>query len=585
MALTVNSNIASLNAQRNLNKSSAELGISLQRLSTGLRINSAKDDAAGLAIAERFTTQIRGLNQAARNANDGISLAQTAEGALGGVTNLLQRIRELAVQSSNATNSATDRAALQTEVTQLVAEIDRVANTTSFNSVNLLDGSFTAQAFQVGANANQTVSISSIADVNTDALGQNSTASAAGTAIAATGIAAGDLTVNGNAVAATAGDASLIAAAIEAAASDVTATATNAQTAITFADVVGTEASAATPTTLSPGAYTAAVANASGEVFTIDIDGIQLYTETSTAASDTVTAAELDTALGTFLSNNSGYSATGSFVAGDLVLSKADGTDMAINITSNFAGTAGSFANATSSTNGTPAVTAVPPTYTLEIDGNTLDFSSVGADGRITGAEVATLIDAISGYTASYSGTDLSITKADGSNIVLSESGADSGASEGLTGGTGTANSVTYRGTISVTSNGVDLVIGGTNPGNAGLTAGTTAASLVANSGVDSIDISTAAGSQTAIDIVDRALNSVNSSRASLGALQNRFEAVVANIGITSENLSAARARIQDADFAAETANLTRNQILQQAGVSILAQANSLPQLALSLLQ
>lgn len=167
MAQVINTNIASLTAQRNLNSSQSSLNTSLQRLSSGLRINSAKDDAAGLAISERFTSQIRGLNQAARNANDGISLAQTAEGALGEVTNNLQRIRELAVQSSNATNSADDRAALQTEVTQLMAEINRVADQTQFNGVKLLDGSFTAQTFQVGANAGETIDIAAIADVNT----------------------------------------------------------------------------------------------------------------------------------------------------------------------------------------------------------------------------------------------------------------------------------------------------------------------------------------------------------------------------------------------------------------------------------
>jgi flagellin len=170
MAQVINTNIASLNAQRNLNSSQSSLNTSLQRLSSGLRINSAKDDAAGLAISERFTSQIRGLNQAARNANDGISLAQTAEGALGEVTNNLQRIRELAVQSSNATNSVDDRAALQTEVDQLVAEIDRVATQTNFNGVALLDGTFAAQTFQVGSNAGDTITVADFADMQTTAL-------------------------------------------------------------------------------------------------------------------------------------------------------------------------------------------------------------------------------------------------------------------------------------------------------------------------------------------------------------------------------------------------------------------------------
>ncbi|MGV3655873.1 MAG: flagellin, partial [Noviherbaspirillum sp.] len=171
MAAIINTNIASLNTQRNLNASQSSLNTSIQRLSSGLRINSAKDDAAGLAITERMTSQIRGLNQAARNANDGISLAQTAEGALGEIGNNLQRIRELAVQSRNATNSADDRAALQKEVDQLKSEIDRVAKQTSFNGTSLLDGDFTSKAFQVGANQGQTISIDGIVNAQIEALG------------------------------------------------------------------------------------------------------------------------------------------------------------------------------------------------------------------------------------------------------------------------------------------------------------------------------------------------------------------------------------------------------------------------------
>ena len=173
MALTVNTNIASLTAQRNLTGSQNMLSTSLERLSSGLRINSAKDDAAGLSISARFESQIRGLNQGIRNANDGISLAQTAEGALSEVTGNLQRIRELAVQSANATNSSADRATLQAEVTALVSEIDRVATQTKFNNISLLDGSFSGQSFQVGANSGETVSVASIVNAQSAALGAN----------------------------------------------------------------------------------------------------------------------------------------------------------------------------------------------------------------------------------------------------------------------------------------------------------------------------------------------------------------------------------------------------------------------------
>ena len=157
MPQIINTNIASLTAQRNLNKSQGQLQVALQRLSSGLRINSAKDDAAGLSISERFTTQIRGLNQASRNANDGISLAQTAEGALGETSNALQRIRELSIQAANSTNSASDRAAINAEAQQLLAEVNRIAQTTEFNGIRILDGSFSTAQFQVGANANQTI--------------------------------------------------------------------------------------------------------------------------------------------------------------------------------------------------------------------------------------------------------------------------------------------------------------------------------------------------------------------------------------------------------------------------------------------
>ncbi|MEK6576151.1 MAG: flagellin, partial [Nitrospirota bacterium] len=193
MSLQINTNMASLNAQRNITRSQGSLSTALQRLSSGLRINSAKDDAAGLAISERMTSQIRGLNQAARNANDGISLAQTAEGAIGEIGNNLQRLRELAVQSANATNSASDRASLDSESTQLINEITRVASQTSFNGITLLDGTFTAQTFQVGANANQTISVTSIADARATGLGSNILL-AAGTLMGTTKAAAADLT-------------------------------------------------------------------------------------------------------------------------------------------------------------------------------------------------------------------------------------------------------------------------------------------------------------------------------------------------------------------------------------------------------
>ncbi|MAT95189.1 MAG: flagellin [Halioglobus sp.] len=381
MAQTINTNIASLNAQRNLNSSQGALATSLQRLSTGLRINSAKDDAAGLAISERFTAQIRGLNQAARNANDGISLAQTAEGALAEVTNNLQRIRELAIQSSNATNSQSDRDALQTEVAELLNEIDRVANQTEFNGVKLLDGSFSGAVFQVGANAGDTITISSTTDANTAALGSVTQASTSDAATGLTGfataIAAGDMIING-----------------------------------------------------------------------VDIGAV------ASAGSALERAGQLVNAINN-VSATSGVGATFNTTTGEIILAS----------------------------------------------GGNITFTGADLDATVTG------------FTAANNATASTQT------------------------------------------------------------------------GIDTLSVSSFTNAQLAIDLVDSSLTSINSARATLGAVQSRFESVVASVQTTAENLSASRSRIMDADFAAETANLTRAQILQQAGTAMLAQANAAPQNVLALLQ
>jgi len=680
MAQVINTNIASLNAQRNLNRSQGALNTSLQRLSSGLRINSAKDDAAGLAISERFTAQVRGLNQAVRNSNDGISLAQTAEGALGEVTNNLQRIRELAVQSANATNSSSDRAAMQQEVAQLISEIDRVAGQTNFNGVKLLDGSFTAQTFQVGANVGETISVSSIINATKAGLGlDNGTAVATSTAVGSSALVAGDLLINGNDIGAVAADAAAIATAIAASSDTVAATATNTQT-IAFTSAIGTALTdtdstagtgftdiavdtAVATTTTSSGAFTDFTATSGGDTWelTIDGDSVLSYTDSGTD----LTAADFDTALDTFISNSSGaYTKTGSAAGGDLVISKADGTDMVVAetgtlaATNGFAGgfvathTNGTVADATvnytltidgsdvineaitagntytetdadtaidtfisnssgaytktgslaagnlviSKADGTDMVIAqtgassvaglvgthtggtalVAPSYSLTLDGSTVDLTSAisGNDATVTGAEVASAIGAISGFTASFASGNLTITKTDGSNFTLAEAGTDASGAEGLA-----AASTTYRGTVSITSTGEDLVIAGTAPSKAGLTAGTTATSS------STISVATVDGANALITAIDSALSTVNGSRATLGAIQNRFESVVTSLQTSAESLSAARSRIQDTDFASETANLTKAQILQQAGMAMLSQANSLPQNVLSLLQ
>jgi flagellin len=512
--MSVNTNVISLNAQRNLGTSQSSLATSMQRLSSGLRVNSAKDDAAGLAISERMNAQVRGLNVAARNANDGISLAQTAEGALGKIGDMLQRVRELSVQSANATNSQGDRDALQAEVAQLTEEIGRVATQTEFNGLKLLNGSFSAQKFQVGANQGQTIDIAGIVNAQVGNLGSWTSVGTGATPVA------GAAPAGSGAVAPT----------------------------------------SATPTaSAASGAFTDAAASGAGETFTLAVDGLQIFTKTSdgsAGAGDAVTAAELDSALGTFLSANTGYTAAGSFATDDLVLTKADGTDMAVSLTSTFATTAGSFAGTIvgTHTGGTPAGS-----------GSAGTFSALGAGAFTingTSIQVGTAADAA--------------TRANDLLAAINAQTATTGVSATVTSG-----ALTLTGTGAINIGGTANVLEQT-----GLTAGNNAATPgTAMTGFASLDISSVAGANNAMLAMDAAINSVNSARGTLGAVQSRFENAIGNIQSTAENLTAARARIVDADFAMETANLSRSQILQQAGTAMVAQANQLPQQVLSLLR
>ena len=471
MAQVINTNVMSLNAQRNLSTSGGSLATALERLSSGLRINSAKDDAAGLAISERFSAQIRGLNQAVRNASDGISLSQTAEGALASVGNNLQRMRELAVQSANSTNSASDRAALQQEVAQLAAEIDRVATQTQFNGLNLLDGSFSAQQFQVGANAGQTITVSSIASARASALGQ-------------------------------------------------------------FQGFQLTNAS--------------------------------IGTATDTAAAKSVIVGGVTTSLGTIANDAKALAAA-------LNASGVSGLSATANATNVAAGT--STDAATASGNATVTV-------------NGIAITVAGVDGNLSQSRtnVVTALNAqssVTGVVATDTGAGVKLAAADGRNITVAYAAgtftgsalADFGLAAAATTG-GTIN-LTYSAPAGIT--GAMTWTGAFNP------AGTTIAAT--GTAVSAIDISTLNGANSALTALDAALTTVNSSRASLGAIQNRFESTISNLQTTSENLSASRSRIQDADFAQETALLTRAQILQQAGVAILSQANSVPQNVLTLLR
>ena len=493
----INTNIASLNSQRNLSSSSMSLNTSLQRLSSGLRINSAKDDAAGLAISERFTAQIRGMDQARRNANDGVSLSQTAEGALSKMGDILQRVRELAVQSANATNSASDRLAINAEVGQLTSELDRFSRTTEFNGLKLLDGSNASSVFQVGANANQTITATT-ANFRTTAYGSNqigsttaisnavsSTALASPVSGAAVGVA-GDVTIRGGAAS---GQVSLL----------VTDSAKDIADKINQQTQTGVRASARTETTVSFGAtgsYTlnAFGSNATGQTVTFNI------TNTGTAAglADAVTQFNNQ-------SSKTGITAALNTNGAGVVLTSSAGDNITL----------------------AAAAGATAGTVTAGTNGASL---AAGASGALTVAGQV-LLDSDKSYTVASSST---------AALTASVFGA-------------------------------------------ALAAGAQQTSSLQT--VSTLDVSNVANATQALRIVDSALAVVNGQRANFGALQSRFESAISNLQISSENMSAARSRIQDADFASETANLSRNQILQQAGTAMLSQANKLPQQVLQLLQ
>ncbi|WP_420226051.1 flagellin [Pigmentiphaga litoralis] len=540
MAQVINTNIASLNAQRNLNSSQSATTTSLQRLSTGLRINSAKDDAAGLAISERMSTQIKGLNQAVRNSNDGISLAQTAEGALQQIGTNLQRIRELSVQSANATNSADDRAALQKEVAQLSAEIGRVAKDTSFNGTNLIDGSFTSKAFQVGANQGQTISINGIANANVNALG-SWTSKDTSAVMAGTGAA-------GEAVAAVSG-----------------------KSLISLGDI--TAPTAGTATTLD---YAAS---------TVTVNGMQLdVAAVSTAkAAATPTATEIQLAKGTLLTNIAKAVNDAGIPGLTVQALKADGTAATApaDIASlSFANTGKTeFVTKGSTFAGTivtkPATPASKNFAALAADTFKVNGVSIEAIGATTSesTRLAALANAINNRTAETTVT----ATVDNGRLKLTSDKKD----VEITLGAAALPKLRDGTTSSTLANETGLTVG-TSKTLAGATAFAKGAQ---QTGFANLDISTVDGADNAIKAMDAALKSVNEARADLGAIQNRFSSVVSSLETTSENLSASRSRIQDTDFAAETASLTRAQILSQAGTAMLTQANSLPNNVLTLLR
>lgn len=485
MASVINTNVASLNAQRNLSSSQTSLNTSIQRLSSGLRINSAKDDAAGLAISDRMNSQIKGMTQATRNANDGVSMAQTAEGALSSSGDILQRVRELAVQSSNASNSASDRKALQTEVTQLTSELNRIAGTTEFNGTKLLDGSMGTANFQVGANAGQLISMTG-SNFTTTTYGNNQ--------------------VKGGAAA------------------------------VTDDGVSGAKAAAET-----------VISGAGG--------------------SAKVTSGATDTAKTIAQKIND--------VTGQTGVTATAKTDALLTST-----TGGAYSLDVKSDNGTAV------TVSFSVGGTGTKAEDYAAAISAFNAQTAK-----TGVTAQYADGGLKLTNATGNDISVKNSNATGGAAMSVASykGDGTTNTATSlaagatgiaNGNVTMDSDKSFSVVETTGKESGFSMGGSSTLKSVAN-----IDISSFEGAQNAIKTADAALASVNGQRAELGALQSRFSSAISNLQSSTENLSASKSRITDTDFASETANMTRGQILQQAGTSMLAQANSLPNGVLSLLR
>ena len=509
MAQVINTNIASLTAQRNLAASQKDAASAMERLSSGLRINSAKDDAAGLAISNRLTSQINGINQAIRNANDGLSVAQVAEGALAETTDMLQRMRTLSVQAANASLSDTDRTSLQAEVTELNSEINRIATSTSFGETKLLNGSYASQNFQVGANVGETLSVSiasakasDLGSVNTVTFGNENTF-----VDARVSQSTGESAVEEQVLTFTVGsDSTTVDVADNASAKTIAADISS--------QVSGVTASA--KTTVQLDTTTGLAAN---NTVTLEVNGVALaahtYVDDATLFDYVKSSIEGNSSLANLSVTETNTTAT---------ITDADGDDISIKVTF-----------------GTGTGTA--------IDGaEGFDITSLAQDGS-TEATTYGSIAIGTGETMVATG-DIAFTSSEAATQTFNVQSNVAIASGGFSAQSDVAGSVTTTTTR-----------------------------------VDDINISTVSGANTALSIIDSAIASIDSQRASLGAVQSRFDSVVSNLSSVSENSSAARSRIMDADFAAETAALAKNQVLQQAGISVLAQANAQPQNVLALLQ
>lgn len=581
MPLIINTNVASLNSQRQLMNSGNALDKATERLSSGQRINSAKDDAAGLAISNRMTSQIRGLDQAIRNANDGVSLVQTAEGALQEVTNMLQRIRELSIQSANGIYNDADRKTLDAEVQQLKKEMDRISETTSFNGQKLLDGTLGKTFLQVGSQANETMEVS---------IGSFSTTSMGGTSGDIVGeattngladlqnLAAGDLIVNGVGL------------------SDVSLeTTVNDILKAWNADLDGKGASVTTLVQYTAAGSGSGVLRAPGETLTIaytDGDGLtQSYQITGTnSMKELVAKINAETGVEATLTD-----------AGKLVLTAPGGTSLDVTDSSTAGGASGAgtilsvvtnfslvFNDESKDARGVTVQAADPLTGTATLDNLGIDVQD--ANGNLLGATITATAGvlqegdliingiAIGKITA---GATADATTAEAIRVINEKSGETgvvaflaSGATDqiALRSANGEEISIKY-GDTATAQDILDIV--GFQERNATEGVGSVA----------SIKVDTYEGAQRAIGIVDKALEQVNATRADLGAVNNRLDFTMSNLANVSEKTSASKARIVDADFAAETAALSRAQVLQQAATAMLAQANARPEQVLSLLR
>lgn len=692
MPLYINTNISSLNAQRQLMKSGEELDKSMERLSSGMRINSASDDAAGLAISNRQTSQIRGLNQAVRNANDGISLIQTAEGALQESTNILQRMRELAIQSANGIYGDADRSTLDAEVQQLVEELDRIATTTSFNGQNILDGTLGKVDLQIGSQANQTIGFQ-IQAVDADTLGMGSLSadvvssevalmSASGLVGSGNGLSEQDILINGQAIGALASG-STMQTLLDNINENVTGVTASTVVELTMSSVgTGVVGSAGTNITLVKNDGTSIVVNVantesleefaekvgteSGGVLsaTVGDDGklsisgenaaYLSISDSTTIGGTTTKFAQIvltsDTgdeitiergATGTLTDlDNLGFRETDSggviesvglvpssggaseaLAVGDLTINGVeidnDDTDSlqgkidAINDVSDQTGVTAKAYSTMSIDMENFVASTISSFDSLEINGVAVDLTL--ANDSTTEDVVTSFNDnsQLTGVTARLLGTRIILESDQGAiNITAATAGSFIGTGSGVQ--DLTMAYVSSQGTFVETTQtlttgdsftayaGLKLVSDNGNPISVELGDTSTAAELGARLGlkesntlgegsfgasVSSISIGTAASAQKAIGIIDNALETVNDIRSDLGAANNRLDFTISNLSNVSENTSAARARITDADFASETAALSRAQVLQQASQAMLAQANARPQQVLSLLQ